>query len=132
MISSTYRYPVGGPQEPPEEPGQPDRHGDLAVEEARPKLRRPPLYKVLMLNDDYTPMDFVVEVLERFFAMDREQATRTMLTVHTEGRAVCGVYPRDIAESKKMQVENLAREYEMPLRLSIEAEDDGKEEDSSW
>ncbi|MBA3980231.1 MAG: ATP-dependent Clp protease adapter ClpS [Alcanivorax sp.] len=123
MISSTYRYPVGGPQEPqepPEEPGQPDRHGDLAVEEARPKLRRPPLYKVLMLNDDYTPMDFVVEVLERFFAMDREQATRTMLTVHTEGRAVCGVYPRDIAETRAAQVVDYARENQHPLMCQVE------------
>lgn len=109
-----------GPEQPPEEPGQPDRHGDLAVEEAKPKLSPPPLYKVLMLNDDYTPMDFVVEVLETFFAMDREKATRVMLTVHTEGRAVCGLFTRDIAETKAAQVVDYARENQHPLMCQVE------------
>ena len=111
---------ASGSQAPPERPGQPDRQGDLAVEEARPKLRQPSMYKVLMLNDDYTPMDFVVEVLETFFAMDREKATRIMLTVHTEGRAVCGVYPRDIAETKAAQVVDYARENQHPLMCQVE------------
>ena len=109
-----------GPEQPPEEPGQPDRHGDLAVEEAKPKLSPPPLYKVLMLNDDYTPMDFVVEVLETFFAMDREKATRVMLTVHTEGRAVCGLFTRDIAETKAAQVVDYARDNQHPLMCQVE------------
>ncbi len=94
--------------------------GDVAVEEAQPKLKRPPLYKVVMLNDDYTPMDFVVEVLEAFFGMTREKATRIMLTVHTEGKAVCGVFTRDIAETKAAQVNQYARENQHPLLCEIE------------
>ena len=94
--------------------------GDLAVQEAKPELKRPPLYKVVMLNDDYTPMDFVVEVLETFFAMTREKATRVMLTVHTEGKAVCGVFTRDIAETKAAQVNQYARENQHPLLCEIE------------
>ena len=101
-------------------PSEPDHQGDLAVEEARPKLKPPSMYKVLMLNDDYTPMDFVVEVLEGFFHLDREQATRVMLTVHTEGKAVCGVYPQDIAETKAAQVIDLARENHHPLMCQVE------------
>lgn len=103
-----------------------DRDGDLAVEEEKPKLKRPPMYKVVMLNDDYTPMDFVVEVLQMFFAMDREQATRIMLQVHTQGKAVCGVFTRDIAETKAAQVNQYARENQHPLLCEIEAsgEDD--------
>ena len=94
--------------------------GDVAVEEAQPKLKRPPLYKVVMLNDDYTPMDFVVEVLEAFFGTTREKATRIMLTVHTEGKAVCGVFTRDIAETKAAQVNQYARENQHPLLCEIE------------
>lgn len=79
-----------------------------------------------MLNDDYTPMDFVVEVLEMFFAMGREQATRIMLQVHTQGKAVCGVFTRDIAETKAAQVNQYARQHQHPLLCEIEAsgEDD--------
>ncbi|MBB6343052.1 ATP-dependent Clp protease adaptor protein ClpS [Pseudomonas fluvialis] len=102
----------------------PDAHEDdasgLAVQEARPKLQAPPMYKVILFNDDYTPMDFVVEVLEVFFAMNREKATKVMLTVHTEGKAVCGVYTRDIAETKAMQVNQYARECQHPLLCEIE------------
>ncbi|MCH2557434.1 ATP-dependent Clp protease adapter ClpS [Alloalcanivorax sp. C16-1] len=104
----------------PEKPEGPDRHGEAAVEEARPKVKRPPMFKVMMLNDDYTPMDFVVEVLETFFRMDREQATRVMLTVHTRGKAVCGVYPQDIAETKAAQVVDYAREHQHPLMCQVE------------
>ncbi|GAB1268207.1 ATP-dependent Clp protease adapter ClpS [Aurantivibrio infirmus] len=106
-----------------DEPGLPDfdGDGDLAVQEEKPRLKRPPLYKVVMLNDDYTPMEFVVEVLEMFFAMSREQATRTMLQVHTEGKAVCGIYTRDIAETKAVQVNHYAKENEHPLLCEIEA-----------
>mgnify|MGYP001319246142 FL=1 len=105
---------------PADHPSDPERHGDLAVEEARPKLKPPSMYKVLMLNDDYTPMDFVVEVLEDYFNLGREQATRVMLTVHTEGKAVCGVYPQDIAETKATQVVEYARENQHPLMCQVE------------
>jgi len=100
------------------------REGSLAIAEQRPKLKRPPLYKVIMLNDDYTPMEFVVEVLERFFSMHREQATQIMLKVHTSGSAVCGVFTRDIAETKASQVNQYARENQHPLLCEIEATDD--------
>ncbi|RYZ78122.1 MAG: ATP-dependent Clp protease adapter ClpS [Moraxellaceae bacterium] len=104
-----------------------DSEGNLAVLESKPKLKRPPLYKVMLLNDDYTPMDFVVEILEKFFSMNREKATHVMLTVHTHGKAVCGVYTRDIAETKSAQVNQYAREHQHPLLSEIEAvEDDEK------
>lgn len=98
-----------------------DGDGDVAVQEEKPRLKRPPMYKVVMLNDDYTPMDFVVEVLEMFFSMTREQATRIMLQVHTQGKAVCGVFSRDIAETKAAQVNQYARENQHPLLCEIEA-----------
>lgn len=103
-----------------------DDEGDLAVQTVKPRLKRPPMYKVVMLNDDYTPMDFVVEVLQMFFGMDREQATRIMLQVHTQGKAVCGVFTRDIAETKAAQVNQYARQHQHPLLCEIEAsgEDD--------
>ncbi len=105
------------------------RDGGLAVAEEKPKLRRPPMYKVMMLNDDYTPMDFVVHVLECFFSLNRELATKVMLKVHTEGKAVCGVYTRDIAETKAAQVNQYSRDNEHPLICEIEVadEDDDKE-----
>ena len=93
---------------------------DLAVERARPKLKRPPLYKVLLLNDDYTPMEFVVQVLESFFRMDRAQATQVMLHVHTRGMGVCGVFTRDIAETKVAQVNDYARSNQHPLLCTME------------
>lgn len=105
--------------------GDEDHHdGGLAVAEERPKLKRPPMYKVVMLNDDYTPMDFVVHVLESFFALNRELATKVMLKVHTEGKAVCGVYTRDIAETKAAQVNQYSRDNEHPLICEIEVADD--------
>ncbi|AOV18506.1 ATP-dependent Clp protease adapter ClpS [Acidihalobacter aeolianus] len=93
---------------------------DFVVEERRPEVRQPPLYKVVILNDDYTPMEFVVEVLELFFRMDREKATRIMLHVHTRGRGVCGVYTRDIAETKVAQVNDYARDHQHPLLCTLE------------
>jgi len=105
-----------------EHEGHPD--GGLLLEDARPKVKRPSLYKVMMLNDDYTPMEFVVYVLEHFFSMDREKATRVMLQVHTEGRAVCGIYTRDIAETKAAQVIDLAQQNEHPLMCEVEVVDD--------
>ncbi len=101
--------------------------GSVIVQEEKPALRRPPMYKVVLLNDDYTPMEFVVEILERFFSMDREKATRVMLAVHTQGKGVCGVYSRDIAETKAAQVNQYSRQNEHPLLCEIEAFDDGDE-----
>ena len=98
-----------------------DSEGGLALQESKPELKRPPLFKVILLNDDYTPMEFVVEVLEVFFRMNREQATHVMLTVHTKGKGVCGVYTRDIAETKAAQVNQYARENGHPLLCEIEA-----------
>ena len=93
----------------------------LAPEEL--KLKPPPLYRVILLNDDYTPMEFVVAVLRKFFGMDVETATRVMLKVHTEGKGVCGVFPREIAETKAVQVNDFAREAEHPLLCDIEVDD---------
>jgi len=98
--------------------------GGLALQEAKPKLKKPPLYKVVLLNDDYTPMEFVVELLERFFRMNREQATHVMLTVHTQGKGVCGIYTKDIAETKAAQVNQYARDHQHPLLCEIEASND--------
>jgi ATP-dependent Clp protease adaptor protein ClpS len=92
----------------------------LAVEEARPKLKRPPLYRVLLLNDDYTPMEFVVEVLQIIFGMDRPTATRVMLEVHTKGKGVCGVYVYEIAETKVAQVTSYAQQHQHPLLCTLE------------
>ncbi|AHF04415.1 ATP-dependent Clp protease ClpS [Marichromatium purpuratum 984] len=97
-----------------------DGESGLTVQEARPKLRHPPRFKVLLLNDDYTPMDFVVEVLEGFFGMNREKATQVMLQVHTRGVGVCGVYTKDIAETKVAQVNDYARTNQHPLMCTME------------
>ena len=102
----------------------PGRHDEgLAIEEAKPKLKRPPMYKVILLNDDYTPMEFVVHVLEVFFGMDREGATHIMLNVHTKGAGICGVFTREIAETKMAQVNDYARTNEHPLLCTMEADD---------
>jgi len=98
----------------------PLRDDDLAVQEARPKLKRPPLYNVVLLNDDFTPMEFVVHVLEMFFGLPREQSVRIMLHVHTRGKAVCGCYSREIAETKVAQVNDYARENNHPLLCTME------------
>ena len=96
-------------------------HDALAPDEV--EIKPPPLYRVVLLNDDYTPMEFVVEVLRKFFAMSVENATRVMLKVHTEGKGVCGVFPREIAETKAHQVNDYARESEHPLLSDIEVDD---------
>ena len=93
---------------------------DVSVETSRPRLKRPRMYKVIILNDDYTPMDFVVTILERFFAMDRETATRIMLQVHTRGSGVCGIFTREIAETKVAQVQNYSRQHDHPLKCTME------------
>lgn len=95
----------------------------LVTEEAEPELKRPPMYKVILLNDDYTPMEFVVHILEIFFGMNREKATQIMLTVHTEGGAVVGIFPRDIAETKSEQVNQYAQENSHPLMSTVELAD---------
>ena len=99
-----------------------ESHGDegLAVQEAKPKLKKPPMYKVVLLNDDFTPMEFVVHVLEKFFRMDREKAMRIMLHVHTQGRGLCGVYNREIAETKVAQVNDYSRSNNHPLLCTME------------
>jgi ATP-dependent Clp protease adaptor protein ClpS len=97
-----------------------DGGNGLLLEEAAPKLKRPPLYKVVLLNDDYTPMEFVVEILEIFFDLDRAKATQIMLHVHTRGKGVCGVFTHQIAETKVAQVNSYAREHKHPLLCTME------------
>lgn len=92
--------------------------GQLAA--LRSKLRPPRMYKVMLLNDDFTPMDFVINVLQRFFSLDTEQATRIMLKVHNEGRGTCGIFPRDIAATKVEQVTAYARQHQHPLACIME------------
>jgi ATP-dependent Clp protease adaptor protein ClpS len=99
---------------------KPARGTDAVLERKREQVRQPPLYKVLLLNDDFTPMDFVVVVLQQFFGMNREQATVIMLKVHREGRGVCGVFPRDVAATKVEQVTAFAREHQHPLACVME------------
>ncbi len=96
------------------------KQSDSVLEVERSKTKPPPLFKVMLLNDDFTPMDFVIVVLQKFFSMSREQATRIMLKVHTEGRGLCGVYPRDIAATKVEQVAAFAREHQHPLACVME------------
>jgi len=93
---------------------------DLAVEEARPKLKEPPLYRVVLINDDYTPMEFVVDILETIFGMERTRATQVMLEVHTRGKGVCGVYNFEIAETKVAQVMSIAQQHQHPLLCEME------------
>jgi len=92
------------------------------VVRTRPKTKKPSMYKVLMLNDDYTPMEFVVHVLERFFGKSREEATRIMLHVHQKGVGVCGVFTYEIAETKVNQVMDFARRHQHPLQCTLEKE----------
>ena len=94
--------------------------GGLAVQVAKPKLKKPPLFKVVLVNDDYTPLEFVVEVLQVFFTLDQEKATRAMLHVHTKGKGVCGVYTREIAETKVPQVNQYSQEHKHPLLCEME------------
>ena len=96
--------------------------GGIALQEAKPKLKKPPLYKVIMLNDDYTPMEFVVHVLENFFNANRPTATRIMLEVHTQGKGVCGIFTHEIAETKVTHVNAYARNHEHPLLCTTELE----------
>ncbi|MCP3867169.1 MAG: ATP-dependent Clp protease adapter ClpS [Gammaproteobacteria bacterium] len=92
----------------------------VVLQEAKPKLKPPPMYKVMLLNDDYTPMEFVVMVLESFFRMDLEKATQVMLHVHTRGVGICGVFTREIAETKVSQVNDYSRANQHPLLCTME------------
>ncbi len=92
------------------------------VVRTRDKTKKPSLYKVLMLNDDYTPMEFVVHVIEQFFAKRREEATQIMLHVHQRGVGICGVYTYEVAETKVTQVMDFARRHQHPLRCTLEKE----------
>lgn len=94
--------------------------GGLALEEAKPKVKKPPLFRVVLINDDYTPMEFVVYILENFFNMNREKATQVMLHVHTRGKGICGIFSYDVAETKVTQVNDYARENEHPLLCELE------------
>lgn len=101
-----------------------DDNGGVAVETAKPALKKPPMYCVVMMNDDYTPMEFVVEVLQSFFSKTPEQATQIMLTVHTKGSAVCAVHTKDVAETKAAVVNQYARDCQHPLMCEISPADD--------
>ena len=90
------------------------------LEAKKAKVKPPPLFKVMLLNDDYTPMEFVVVVLQTFFSLSREQATQVMLKVHREGMGVCGVYPKDVASTKVEQVGSFARQHQHPLQCVME------------
>jgi len=116
------RWMTAGAGDEPSDPAQDDDSG-VAVETSKPELKRPPMYKVILMNDDYTPMEFVVHVLEIFFGMNREKATQVMLAVHTRGSAVCGIFPRDVAETKSAQVNQYARENNHPLLSQVEMTD---------
>ncbi len=96
------------------------KQDEFVLEATRARTTPPPLYKVLLLNDDFTPMDFVVDVLQKFFGMDRERATRVMLQVHREGMGLCGVFPRDVAATKIEQVVSYARQHQHPLACVME------------
>ncbi len=100
-----------------------DDEGGVLTELSKPELKRPPMYKVILMNDDYTPMEFVIHILENFFSMEREKATQIMLKVHTEGSAVVGIYPRDVAETKSEQVNIYSQENSHPLMSVIEMTD---------
>src|SRR5579863_9981008 len=94
--------------------------GTGVIVKAKPKTKKPAMYKVLMLNDDYTPMEFVVHILERFFAKSRQEATRIMLHVHRRGVGICGVYTYEVAETKVTQVMDFARQHQHPLQCTLE------------
>ncbi len=111
-----------------QDPNSPeDSQGDhgtaILVAPSKPKTKKPPMFKVILLNDDYTPMEFVVQVLESFFNKDAITSTRIMLEVHTKGKGVCGIYPHDIANTKVMQVNQYARQNQHPLMCDLEPAD---------
>ena len=94
--------------------------GSTVLKPSEAKVKPPPMYQVVMYNDDYTPMEFVVEVLQLFFTLTRERATQIMLKVHTEGRGVCGIFPKDVASTKVEQVSAYSRQHQHPLQCAME------------
>ena len=101
----------------------PEREDGFLVVPDKPALKRPSMYQVIMLNDDYTPMHFVVEILTTFFAMNEEKATQVMMAVHTQGKAICGVFSQDIAETKVAQVNQYSVECDHPLQCELQKAD---------
>jgi ATP-dependent Clp protease adaptor protein ClpS len=112
--------PVVGADEDRKRRGDPGAPGTAVISKTKPQTRRPSLYRVLILNDDYTPMEFVVHVLERFFNKDHESATRIMLHVHHHGIGECGIYTYEVAETKVTQVMDFARKHQHPLQCVME------------
>ena len=97
-----------------------DYDGGLAVEEEKPKLKAPKQYKVVLVNDDYTPMEFVIHILATFFSMDHAKATRVMMAVHTKGKGICGIFSHEIAETKVDQVNEYSKMNQHPLMCTME------------
>lgn len=118
LNASTGPYAGGGDADAPQDN---DNAGNLGLALADPELEEPRLFKVVLLNDDYTPMDFVVEVLMKFFNLDHDRATQIMLHVHTRGKGVCGVFTYQIAETKAIMVNDYSRENQHPLQCSVES-----------
>lgn len=114
LLPFTYMENVGG------EPSHPEFDGGVVLEESKADAAPPPMYQIVMLDDDFTPMEFVVDVLQMFFGLTREKATQIMLAVHTQGRASCGTFTRDVAETKAAQVIKYARENQHPLMCEVE------------
>ena len=112
FIDNTRSKLILGPDE--DQQDQEDQGTSVAVATIEPKLKKPPLYRVIIFNDDYTPMEFVVYVLQTFFGIDRDKATQIMLAIHTHGKGVCGIFTKEVAETKSAQVNNFARENEHP------------------
>ena len=105
---------------------QEDEVSSVAVATIEPKLKKPPLYRVIIFNDDYTPMEFVVYILQTFFGIDRDKATQIMLAIHTQGKGVCGIFTKEVAETKSAQVNNFAKDNEHPLVSDIEQVEEDK------
>ena len=122
FIDKTKSKLILGPDEDQED--QEDQGTSVAVATVKPKLKKPPLYRIIIFNDDYTPMEFVVYVLQTFFGIDRDKATQIMLAIHTHGKGVCGIFTKEVAETKSAQVNNFARENEHPLISEIEPVDE--------
>ena len=122
FIDNTRSELILGPDEDQED--QEDQGTSVAVATIEPKLKKPSLYRVVIFNDDYTPMEFVVYVLQTFFGIDRDKATQIMLAIHTHGKGVCGIFTKEVAETKSAQVNNFARENEHPLISEIEPVDE--------
>jgi len=122
FIDKTKSKLILGPDEDQED--QEDQGTSVVVATVKPKLKKPSLYRVIIFNDDYTPMEFVVYVLQTFFGIDRDKATQIMLAIHTHGKGVCGIFTKEVAETKSAQVNNFARENEHPLISEIEPVDE--------